>query len=53
MMVTEHGSGRTWWAMKKWEREVRGQGKDGAGGRRSVTKPIPLTKLMGMGRHNK
>ncbi len=33
MMVTERGSGRPRWAMKKWEREVRGQGKDGAGGK--------------------
>ncbi len=32
-MVTECGSGRTWWAMEWWEREVRGQGKDEVGGR--------------------
>ncbi len=38
--------------MEEWEREVRGQGKDGAGGERSVTKPIPSTKLVGVGRHD-
>jgi hypothetical protein len=35
--------------MEMWEREVRGQGKDGAEGGGSVTKPIPSTRLVGAG----
>jgi hypothetical protein len=31
IMVTECGSVRMRWAMEGWKREVRGQGKDGAG----------------------
>ncbi len=32
MMVTERNSGRMQRAMEKWEREVRGQGKERRGG---------------------
>jgi hypothetical protein len=38
--------------MEKWEKEVRGKGKDGTGGGRSITKPIPLMKPVGVGRHD-
>jgi hypothetical protein len=47
-MVTERSSKRTRQAMEGWEREVRGQGKDGVGGEER-NKANPIDKAGGGG----